>query len=118
MAIETPSARSDIDRRLNDAGWGLLLILTGAVWLLPSATVPPGTWLFGVAAILIGVNALRYLKGLAMNAFSLVLGIVALAAGIGQAQRTEPPLVAIFLLAIGGSIVARAAWGRTHQHAG
>jgi hypothetical protein len=108
--------RSQLERRLNDVGWGLLLMLTGTVWLLPTASVPPGTWLFGVAAILIGINVLRYVKHLAVSGFSLVLGAVALAAAIGEAQRAEPPLVALFLLAIGGSIVFRAAWGRTHGH--
>lgn len=112
-----PADRSLLERRLNDIGWGLLLMLTGVVWLLPGASVPPGTWLFGVAAILIGINVLRYVKHLAVSAFSLVLGAVALAAAIGEAQRTEPPLVALFLLAIGASIVARAAWGKAHRDA-
>lgn len=107
--------RSQLARRLNDIGWGLLLMLTGVVWLLPAASVPPGTWLFGVAAILIGINALRYLKHLTVSGFSLTLGAVALAAAVSQARQTEPPLVAIFLLAIGASIVARAAWGKAHR---
>ena len=109
--------RSQLERRLSDIGWGLLLMLTGAVWLLPTASVPPGTWLFGVAAILIGINALRYLKHLTVNGFSLTLGVVALAAAVSQAQQTEPPLVAIFLLAIGAGIVVRAAWGKAHRDA-
>ena len=112
--ISTPE-RSQLARRLNDIGWGLLLMLTGVVWLLPTASVPPGTWLFGVAAILIGINALRYLKHLTVSGFSLTLGVVALAAAVSQAQQTEPPLVAIFLLAIGASIVVRAAWGKAHR---
>ena len=112
--ISTPE-RSQLARRLNDIGWGLLLMLTGVVWLLPTASVPPGTWLFGVAAILIGINALRYLKHLTVSGFSLTLGVVALAAAVSQARQTEPPLVAIFLLAIGASIVVRAAWGKAHR---
>ena len=114
--ISTPE-RSQLARRLNDIGWGLLLMLTGVVWLLPTASVPPGTWLFGVAAILIGINALRYLKHLTVSGFSLTLGVVALAAAVSQARQTEPPLVAIFLLAIGAGIVVRAAWGKAHRDA-
>jgi hypothetical protein len=41
--------------------------------------------------------------------------VVALVAAVSEAQQTEPPLVAIFLLAIGASIVARAAWGKAHR---
>lgn len=116
IARGTPTTeRLQLQHRLNDIGWGLLLMLTGAVWLLPAASVPAGTWLFGVAAILIGINALRYLKHLTVSGFSLTLGVVALAAAVSQARQTEPPLVAIFLLAIGASIVVRAAWGRAHH---
>lgn len=42
-------------------------MLAVVVWLLPTASVPPGTWLFGVAAILIGINALRFLKHLTVS---------------------------------------------------
>jgi hypothetical protein len=97
----------DADRRLNDLGWGLLLMLTGAIWLVPAASLPPGTWLFGVAAILLGLNAVRYLRHIAVSGFSIVLGIAALIAAVSQVFNTDPPLVAIFLLIIGTSLVAR-----------
>lgn len=96
-----------LDHRLNDVGWGLLLMLTGAIWLLPPATVPSGTWLLGVAIILIGVNVARYMKHIAVSGFSLVVGVAALVAAISQLWRTDPPLVAVFLLVIGISLVAR-----------
>jgi hypothetical protein len=101
------------DRRLNDIGWGLLLMLTGVVWLLPPASVPRGAWFFGVAVILIGVNVARYLKHIALNAFSLTLGVAAFVAAISQIWRQDAPLVAIFLLAIGASLVARPLVTRT-----
>lgn len=59
-----------LDRRLNDIGWGLLMMLTSAIGLLPPATV-------------------------------------------SQLLRTDPPLVAIFLLVIGTSLVARPLFTRT-----
>jgi hypothetical protein len=106
-SLELGVRESQLDRRLNDIGWGLLLMLTGAVWLLPPAAVPSGTWLFGVAAILLGVNVARYTKHIAMNGFSVTLGVAALIAAVSQMWRTDPPLVAIFLLVIGGSLVAK-----------
>ena len=109
-----PTANNpQLDRRLNDIGWGLLLMLTGAIWLLPPTAVPPGTWLFGIAVILLGVNVARYIKHIAVSAFSVALGIAALVAAVSQLWRTDPPLVAIFLLVIGASLVARPLRTRT-----
>lgn len=97
----------ELDRRFNDVGWGLLLMLTGAVWLVPPALVPPGTWLFGVAAILLGVNAARYFAHIGVSVFTFVLGAAALVAALSQFWRTDLPLLAICLLVIGGSLVAK-----------
>ena len=107
------ASNTQLDRRLNDIGWGLLLMLTGAVWLLPPTDVPRGTWFFGVAVILIGVNVARYLKHIALSAFSITLGVAAFVAAVSQIWRQDPPLVAIFLLAIGASLVARPLVTRT-----
>lgn len=104
---------SNTDRRLTDIGWGLLLMLTGAIWLLPPDDVPAGTWLFGVAVILLGVNVTRYARHIAVSGLSVALGVAAFVAGISQMWRTDPPLVAIFLLVIGGSLIAKPLFTRT-----
>lgn len=101
------------DRRLNEIGWGLLLILTGIVWLLPASELPPGAWLFGVALVLLGINVVRYVKHIAISVFSVVLGAAALIAAVSQVWRNDPPLVAIFLLAIGASLIAKPLLTRT-----
>jgi hypothetical protein len=100
-----PPDKAQLDHRLGDIGWGLLLMLTGAVWLVPPGMVPPGTWLLGVAAILLGVNLVRYLAHIGVNAVSLVLGVAALLGAISQLWRTDLPLLAICLLMIGASLV-------------
>ena len=102
-----PTDVARIDHRLSDVGWGLLFMLTGLVWAMPSNQVPEGTWLFGVAAILIGINVVRYLKHLAMSGFSLVLGLLALLAAAGQLWRVDLPLLAICFLIIGASLVVK-----------
>lgn len=104
---------TQLDGRLNDIGWGLLFMLTGVIWMVPSQQVPEGTWLFGVAAILIGVNIVRYLKHLAMSTFSLVLGFLALLAALGQLWRVDLPLLAICLIVIGASLVVKPLLTRT-----
>jgi hypothetical protein len=98
---------AQLDRRLSDIGWGLLFILTGLVWMAPSQQVPQGMWFFGVAAILIGVNVIRYLKHIAVSGFSLMLGLLALFAAAGQAWGVDLPLLAICLVVIGVSLVAK-----------
>ncbi len=95
------------DQHLGDIGWGLLLVLTGLVWVVPAEAVPAGAWLFGVAAILLGLNAFRYATGVALNIFSMVLGLVALIGGLGQSLGSDLPLLAICLILIGSSLVLK-----------
>lgn len=117
QTISMDPARStrevQLDRRLHEVGWGLLLMLTGAVWLVPASSVPPGAWLFGVAAILLGVNVIRYVSHIHVSGFSLVLGGAALVAALSQMWRADLPLLAICLLLIGASLVAKPLLSRT-----
>ena len=115
LEIERNGGADDtrLDRRLADIGWGLLFMLTGLIWMVPAEQVPQGTWLFGVAAILIGVNVVRYLKHIGINGFSLVLGLFALVAAVGQLWRVDLPLLAICLFIIGVSLVAKPLLTRT-----
>jgi len=106
-SIPVNAANGPLDRRLNDIGWGLLLMLTGLIWLVPTERVPEGAWLLGVAAILLGVNVVRHLKRIRVSGFSLVLGLAALLAAFSRIWRTDLPVLAICLLVIGASLVAR-----------
>jgi len=56
--------------------------MTGFIWLVPSSQIPEGAWLLGVAAILLGVNVVRYHKRIGVNGLSLGLGLVALVAAL------------------------------------
>jgi len=95
-----------LDRRLHDITWGLLLMVTGIIWLVPNQ-VPDGVWLFGVAAILLGVNVVRYLNHIQMSGFSLILGLAALVAALARTWRSDLPLLAICFIVIGASLVAK-----------
>ena len=112
MTTETRSVpvtanSGQLDRRLHDIGWGLLLMLTGTIWLVPAERVPEGAWLLGVAAILLGVNVVRYLKHITVSGFSIVLGLAALLAALSRIWRTDLPVLAICFLVIGGSLVVK-----------
>lgn len=96
-----------LDARLHEIGWGLLILLTGIIWLLPDQQVPEGAWLLGVAAILIGVNVVRYFNQIKTNGFSLLLGVLALVASLTRFWRQDLPLLAICLVVIGLSLIAK-----------
>lgn len=102
-----------LDRRLSDIGWELLFMLTGLIWMVPARQVPEGAWLFGVAAILIGVNIVRYANQIGMSGFSLTLGCLALLAALGDVWRVDLPLLAICLVVIGAGLVIRPLLTRT-----
>jgi hypothetical protein len=105
--------RTQLDRRLHDVGWGLLLAMTGMIWILPQDRVPEGTWLLGVAAILLGVNVARYLSHIKVSAFSTMLGLTALMAVLVRFWRPDLPLLAICLIVIGISLVVKPMVTRT-----
>jgi hypothetical protein len=106
-SVPVNATNEPLDRRLHDIGWGLLLMLTGMIWLVPAERVPEGAWLVGVAAILLGLNAVRYVKHISVSGFSLVLGLAALLAAFSRIWRTDLPVLAICLLIIGASLVAK-----------
>jgi hypothetical protein len=104
---------ANLNKRLSDIGWGLLFLLTGVIWLVPGERVPEGTWLFGVAAILLGINVFRYLKHIKVEGFSLVLGFAALFAALIPSWLSGLPLFAICFILIGVSLIAKPLLKRT-----
>src|SRR5512135_1427982 len=96
----TPDAQRAVTRPLDEFAWALFLILIGAIWLLPAGTVPEGTWLVGAAVILLGVNAVRSLRGIKMSGFAIVLGVLALLAGLGHLAGVNVPVFAILFIII------------------
>jgi hypothetical protein len=103
----TPDSQKAVSRRLDELAWALFLILIGAIWLLPAGTVPEGAWLVGAGIILLGINAVRSLKGIKMSGFAIVLGVVALVAGLGHLAGVKVPVFAILFILIGASIILR-----------
>lgn len=96
-----------LDRRLDAVGWGLFLIMTGAIWLVPDTQLPQGIWLIGTGVLLLAINAVKRAKGLAAAPFMVFLGVVALAAGLADLVGLQLPLIAICFIAIGVGILLR-----------
>ena len=97
------------DKRIEDIGWGLLLIITGAAFLMPGWGVPWATWLVGVGVVMLGLNAARYMNGIRVRRFTIILGVLALVAGVGNFAGVdlEVPLFAALLILSGASIILR-----------
>ncbi|MEI7645583.1 MAG: hypothetical protein WCJ55_15020 [Chloroflexales bacterium] len=96
-----------LNQRLETIGWGLLLITIGALWLAPQGTVPEGTWLIVVGVIMLGVNGVRYRKGIKLNGTSLLLGGLAVIFGVGAFVGLDLPFVSVMLIAFGIGIILR-----------
>ena len=96
-----------VNRRLEAIGWGLFLIIIGALWLIPDERVPDGTWLIAAGVIMLGVNIVRYLNDIKLSRASLLLGLLALIFGVGAFVGLDLPFVAILLIVFGAGIILR-----------
>ncbi len=94
-----------LKRQIEAVGWGLLLVLTGGVLLMPNQHLAEVAWLIGVGLVLLGANAVRYLNGMRMQAANFVLGGVALAGGVAAALGVDLPLIPILLIVFGASLL-------------
>ncbi len=101
FSIDENARKAALSRRLEGIGWGVLLIAIGTIWLLPAKQVPEGSWLIAVGLILLGLNAIRYAFGLRMSGFSVVVGILALLAGLGEFYGVKLPLFPVALIVVG-----------------
>lgn len=94
-------------KKIDATTWGLLLLLTGILMLLPSHSVPEGAWLILAGMILLGASVVRSMTGLRVSAFIVALGLLAVAAGASAIAGVDVPLFAIFLVLLGASIMLR-----------
>jgi hypothetical protein len=93
------------DRQLERISWALFLIMIGGLALMPKGLVPEGVWLVGAGLIMIGLNVARYLKGIRVSGFTVVLGLAALAAGFSSVAGVSLPVFPILLIALGAQIL-------------
>ena len=95
----------DTASRLDQVGWGIFLVMIGVIWLVPG--VPEGTWLIGTGVLLLLLNAIRNRVGIPWSGVSVVLGVLALLAGVGQLTGVKLPLFPICLVIVGLSLILR-----------
>ena len=94
-------------KKIDATTWGLLLLMTGVLLLLPSHSIPEGAWLILAGIILLAASAVRYTSHLRVSAFIVALGLLAIAAGGSAIAGLDLPLFAVFLVLLGASIMMR-----------
>lgn len=110
------SGKRALHKCIDEIACSLLLITTGALWLAPNAWVPEGTWLTCFGIVLLGVNATRYLFKLRIEAFGLVLGSVALIAGISQILGGKLAFIPLFLVVMGTATIIKTIATKEKRH--
>lgn len=90
-----------VNERMEDIGWALLFVMSGAILLVPGIPNPWGFWLLGTGLILLGLNAVRYARGIQLNIFTAGLGVIALVSGAAVFLGMDLDLLALGLLLVG-----------------
>ncbi len=109
--IDSGTSKVNLNKRLEEGGWGFFLFMIGVLLLLPSELVPQGAWLIGAGLIMLGLNAIRYLNHISISRFTVALGVVAILVGLASFFGLRLPLFAILLAAIGAGIIIKSLFG-------
>lgn len=96
------------NERLESVGWGLFLIMIGCLWLAPNGTLPKSVWLLGAGAIMIALNLVRLAVGIEVSVFTLVVGTLAVALGLGDIYNVEVQVIPIVAILAGVAIIFKA----------
>ena len=104
MGEQLEARRVELDKRVDTLGWGVLFVVLGVVGLAPD--LPEGSWLIAAGLVFLGVSLVRAFLRLPVSGFTTLVGVVALAAGIGSAAGWEAATWPIVLIVLGLSLVA------------
>jgi len=96
-----------LNKRLENIGWGLFLIMWGGSALVPDEAVSDGWWSIGVGLIMLGLNVARYFNQIRMSGFTTFLGIMAIISGVLQLMGLNDLGGAIFLIILGSYLLVK-----------
>ncbi len=103
------ASKGVLNKRMEGIAWGLIFVITGVAFLIPGWAVPWATWLVGIGLVMLGLNVVRYRRGVKVRWFTTVLGLLALTAGVGNfaGLELELPLLSAFFILIGAGIILK-----------
>ncbi len=94
--------RHDRTSKYDATGWALFFIWVGIAWL---ADFSLGVGLLGVAAITLGMQAIRKASGVTVDGFWVLVGIGFAVAGLWQWLDIQLPLAPIVLIGVGVALL-------------
>ncbi len=112
MSVQAQDDKTVLNKRLESVAWGLFLIMIGGLALVPNSMLPSGIWSIGVGLIMLGLNYARYMNGIPMSNFTLVLGVIALLTGLASLVGADLPLIPILLIIIGAGMLLKPMMGK------
>ena len=104
MTQVAEALQKNLDSLLDGIGWGLFLIMTGGMLLVPG--LPDGIWLAGLGALLLGLGAVRHMLGIAVSTFAMIIAAGFVVAGVGTMAGVAVPWFALLLIACGLALIA------------
>ncbi len=108
------TTRAAISDRADTIGWGLLFVAIGAVSLMPA--MPDGAWLIAAGIVLLGASAVRAGMGLGAYGTTIVVGVVALSAGIFTVAGLTTEVGPLVLIVLGLALVVGALYRSQRSH--
>lgn len=105
--VDLRTYKANLNKRLEDSGWGFFVLMMGTLLLLPSELVPHGAWLIGAGIIMLGLNCIRCVNNISVSRFTVVMGLIAVLIGLASFFGLRPPLFAMVLALIGLGIIVR-----------
>ena len=104
--------RAELSARIDTLGWGALFVALGGVGLVPD--LPKDAWLIAVGVVMVGVSATRARLRLSVSGVTTVVGVLALAAGLGSiaglARATWPAILVVLGLTLVVGALYRSHW--------
>lgn len=100
--------QAELSGRVDTVGWGVLFVVLGVVGLTPG--LPEDAWLIAAGLVLVGVSLARAILRLPVSGFTTVLGVVALAAGIGSITGLDTATGPLVMIVLGLSLVVGAVY--------
>ena len=102
-----PPARAPRDDRSTDVAWGLFLLWSGIIWLLPDL-LPPGSWMAGSGLLLLGVAVDRYARHAPVGLWQPSLALLVTLVGVADLVDVSLLVLPVVTLTAGALIAARA----------
>ncbi len=108
MSGHERATRTELDKRVDILGWGVLFVVLGVVGLTPD--LPEGSWLIAAGVVFLGVSVVRAILRLPVSGFTTVVGVIALVAGVGSVAGLEAAVWPVVLIVLGLSLIGGAVY--------